>query len=222
MTNLKNYKILCQVSSKLKVHFIHKRTMLSRAKMFAERATANYSSKINFKNSINIQKRDYAYQGRKWDQYMKYPSNPHIRDDINLLEHQATHINIEHTETETIVMILTSSKGLNCTDNNIHFEKLSAIKADGSFTPLKDKKGNLILDSNGNLQPDPNKGGQYVAVLKYPRKLGVDIRRHAPIDPKLKAYLDHHEVALNTILENAKKKKAFFSLPKIIGDKDAE
>lgn len=67
---------------------------------------------------------------------MKYP---HIRDGINLLEHQA-----EHTETETIVMILTSSKGFNCTDNNLHFEKLSAFIADDSFTPLKDKTVSLF------------------------------------------------------------------------------
>ena len=211
-----------RLSKILNFNQIIKRTMLGRIKLLSERATANYSSKINLKSLNTVHKRDYAYQGRRWDQHMKYPANTHTRDDINLLEHQATHINIEHTETETIIMILTSSKGLNCADNNVHFEKLSSIKAEGSFTPLKDKKGNLILDANGNPQPDPIKGGQYVAVLKYPRKLGVDIRRHVPIDPKIKAYLDQHEEALNNILENAKKKRTFFGLPKLIGDKDAE
>ena len=58
---------------------------------------------------------------------------------------------------------------------NAYVEKLSLIKAERSFTPWKDKKGNLILDSKGNMQPDPDKGGQYVAVLITQRKLGNDV-----------------------------------------------
>jgi len=169
---------------------------------------------------INQPSRQY-YPGKyELIKYRKILSDDEKRR-LNLSEHDATHYNIKNTKTGQLEGLFTSAQNKDG-KSPVVFDKLDPTKVNGSFTPLKDKKGNLILDANGNPQPDPIKGGQYVAVLKYPRKLGVDIRRHVPIDPKIKAYLDQHEEALNNILENAKKKRTFFGLPKLIGDKDAE
>jgi len=160
------------------------------------------------------------FKGRVWEKNFKYPTNLHKRDDLGLTEHQATHINIEHTATETITMIFTSAKSSK--DPNVYIEKLSPIKADGSFTPMKDPKtGKLVHDVNGNVIPDPNKGGQYVAVLVTPRKLGKDVKHQAPINAKAQQYLDQHEVNLKRILENARMKRTS-SLIKYIGNKDEE
>ena len=44
----------------------------------------------------------------------------------------------------------------------ITFDKIAPVKMNGTFTPLKDSiTQKLILDTQGNEIPDPNKGGQW-------------------------------------------------------------
>ena len=196
--------------------------MLSRLKPICNISTNNVNRILPLSNYQPISHRNYPgeFKGRVWDKNLKHPINLHDRNNLGLTEHQATHINIEHTETETITMIFTSAK---CSkDPNVHIEKLSSIKVNGSFIPMKDSKtGKLIYDIKGNLVPDENKGGQYVAVLITPRKLGKDIKHLAPVNANIQKYLDQHEIALKQILENARVKQSL-KLIKYIGNKDEE
>lgn len=202
----------------IKFNKIYKRTML---KFIGETINAG---KIQLDKLVraSVPKSNYAgeFRPRVWDKKLKYPLNEHERDDLGLTEHQAVHINIEHTDTEVITMILTSAH--KSKNPNVYIEKLSSVKADGSFTPLKNPQtGKLEIDANGHLIPDPNKGGQYIAVLITPRKLGEDVKPWAPIDNKYQNYLDQHETALKKILNNARMHKTS-NLIQYVGNKDAE
>lgn len=122
-----------------------------RGRKFIQEYKTNHQSNINPKN--NPKNYDHS----------------HVRDDAGVNCSHATYTNIEETKTRKIVMILTSSHGKDA-PLGVYVGKLDAVKAEGSFIPLKDfVTKEPLLDSHGNLIPNPNKGGQYVAVSPNPR-----------------------------------------------------
>ena len=194
------------LSPSLKLQLIIKRFML--------RSILKQSAKITSYTTDNpylLTHRNYPgqYCIREWRPKIKQKKDQHEINDLNLTKHQLTHKNIEETNTGIIRAIFTS-----CTD----FEKLDPVKVDGSFIPLKDKTGKTFLNTQGNPIPDPNKGGQYIAVLETPRKVGKDVKRYSNIQTNDQAYVDKHEKDIEAIINKAKKT----SLPKFIGNKDDE
>lgn len=198
--------VKAQTSTKSKNY--RKRTMLSRAKMVAE-GTGNMLCR---KASVYQSQRGYPgkFKSYSYKEPINNANNSQEHVNLGITQHEATHKNI--------LDVTTGNKLAN--NNNVSFEKLDAIKMDGSFTPQKDPKtGAPILDANGNLMPDPQKGGQYIAMLGAERDLHPEAKAAMKENTNDQAYLDKHEGKIDAFLKNSRKKK----LPiKKVGGKDDE
>lgn len=191
--------------------------------MFRTTAQAALNTSLIRPTIFNAVSCKYAgqYRARRWDSQLKSKESEHTRNDMNLSLHQASHVNIENIQTKKIVAIFTSSSGKKA-DPQAHFEKLDPVKYDGSYIPKIDAKTKQpIINTEGKTIPDPDKGGQYVAVLSYERQIKKDVEPLSIIDPTIQVYLDKHENKINTIINNSQQKKKA-SLTKIIGGKDDE
>ena len=168
---------------------------------------------------INQPSRQY-YPGKyELIKYRKILSDDEKRR-LNLSEHDATHYNIKNTKTGQLEGLFTSAQNKDG-KSPVVFDKLDPTKVNGSFTPLKDKKGNLILNANGNPQPDPNKGGQWMATYPSTRIISKDIIRFAEVDKKAQSYVDDHEAQIeNNIIKN--RQKYGNRLPIKLGGQDDE
>jgi exoribonuclease R len=104
------------------------------------------------------------FRAVNWDPKFKGENAEHSRDDMGLSKHQATHTGVQDSKTKNIVGIFTSSSGKTA-NPTVHFEKIDAMKFDGSFTPKKDPQTKQpMVDAQGQLVPDPQKGGQKIAI----------------------------------------------------------
>lgn len=160
------------------------------------------------------------YRSFDWDKKLKESDAEHKRDDLGLTQHELTHSNVEEVATGQAVAILTSSKGFKAP--NGPYEKLSPIKADGTFIPKKDANGNDIIDPvTKQTIPDPKKGGQYVGPLIKKRQISKDARVYTKENTAHQKYLDDNESKLAQIIAKGQNKSNTNTyLPKIIGGKD--
>lgn len=161
------------------------------------------------------------YRVIEWDKKLKDKADPHPGNDLNLTQHEVTHLNIENTITKKVIGLLTSSKG-NKADPKAYFEKVDVTKYEGSFTGVKDPiTKQPILDSTGKMIPDPNAGGQYVAIFPRPRKYGKDAQARTRIVTEHQNYIDKVEKKIANIEANAEKHTPRGPIKKI-GGKDEE
>lgn len=163
---------------------------------------------------LNIAKRHHPgdFKPRRWTALTEDEKRR-----LNLTQHETTHTLIEETTNGNIVFLATSSKGLASTKGPFH--KLSPEKMDGTFVPrLNPITKDPLMDDYGYPIPNPNKGGQYIAVLDTKRKLEKDMEHKCPIQKENQDYLDKHESELNKILLSLQKGK----LPRNIGGQDYE
>lgn len=139
---------------------------------------------------------------------------------LGLTNHEMTHDSIQDAKTGKIEAIFTScqNKGNKIPSG---FDKVSEIKLNGTYTPLKDLETKKpILDKDGKTIPDPKVGGQYMATLGKPRKFGKDVQNKFVIstEEKDQVYLDKHEAKIhNNILKHRR-----LGLSKKIGGADEE
>jgi len=137
---------------------------------------------------------------------------------LGISKHEATHCNIEDRKTKTVRAILTSAKGNNAPPGTT-FDKLSSVKYDGTYVALKNKETKqTVLDNNGNVVPDPQKGGQYMATLQTSRKVMKDARHKQEDDPKANEFVQNHSSKIRNLLDKNNTK----NIPKNIGGQDNE
>jgi hypothetical protein len=140
---------------------------------------------------------------------------------LGLTPHECTHDNIQDTTTGKIEGLLTSAQNKDGNSPAI-YDKISSVKCNGSFTPLKDSKTKQsILDKEGNPIPDPNKGGQYMATYPTPRKVYPDTDYLRKINKTGQQYVDKYETDIQA---NINKNRKFYrpKASKNIGGIDEE
>lgn len=104
-------------------------------------------------------------------------------NDQPLEQHEATHFSIFDIENGELIALLTSAKG------GDGF-KLDDIKMDGSFVAMTDKDGNIV--------PNPAKGGQWIRFYKNVRV--VSNRELSSQEfPKGDYYLEKHQNMITTL-----------------------
>ena len=174
---------------------------------------------VNTSLPKTILQRSYPgnYQLFKWRKNL----TQNERDRLGLTQHEKAHYNIQDTKTGKVEAIMTSAQNKDG-KSPISFDKLSAEKVDGSFTPKKDPQTKQpILDANGNPLPDLKKGGQYMATLQTPRTLSKDTDHLREVAKDKQSYADKHEAAIAANIEK-NRKKLHSQLPKKIGGIDEE
>jgi len=152
------------------------------------------------------------FRARKW--VTNLDSNQERR--LGLTQHETTHSLIEEVKTGRITMLASSSKGLKAP--NGPFQKISYDKMDGTCIPKVHEVTNQpLMDDFGYFIPDPNKGGQRIAIFVTPRKINKDVDHLCPGQPEYQEYLDKHESTLKGLSPKHKDK-----LTKNLGGQDDE
>lgn len=186
--NISTYQIF------IKKNIIHKRTMFSR--MAKTRSVLSENLTLTFNQRWAGQ-----YRLLRW----KKDISPDEQRRLGLTPHECTHDNIQDTATGKIEGLLTSSQNKDGNSPAI-YDKISSVKCNGSFTPLKDSKTKQsILDKEGNPIPDPNKGGQYMATYPTPRKVYSDTDYLREIKKTGQQYVDKYETYIQANINKNRK-----------------
>lgn len=176
--------------------------------------------------------RSMALQARKFPAQFAQ-KDCYDRDKQGISWHEGSHIILYDDMTDKLVGLLTSSHGKNLPPG-VYIAKVSAEKYDGTFISLKDPndptKKIALLDIDGNKIPDPNKGGQYLAVFPLQRTISEETKGYLLSQkelevqyPYLKPYIQKYQSSLRKIVEEGHNKnntKGQFS--KKLGGKDDE
>ena len=198
---LKSIKLSTNINNNVKVKII-KRNMFR----VINNSVPNMNIiRPNVEKLIRIPSRGYPnkYNAFRW----KNPEN------VSATKHETSHVNIVDTGTGQSLGIFTSSKGPNLPPG-VSCIKISEIKYDGSYIPqLNPNTKEPIMDDYGFIVPHKFKGGQYVAVFKYPREVSKKAQQFFEKLPQLQEYLDQHE---EKILDIIRKNNIQNKLPIVI------
>lgn len=204
----------------VKMYTILKRTLMRAA----PRTTQVVSRTCLQPRYLNEGPRRYYPGERRIIRYRKDMSE-HDRKRLGLTEHEINHDNVQNTSTGNVEGLLTSSQNKNG-KSPVAYDKVDSVKLNGTFIPLTDPKTKQpILGENGQLTPDPNKGGQWMSTYKQPRRLNTEANGYYQVNKDAQGYMDKHESRIKAIVEKNQQnyQQSSERQPvKIIGGRDDE